>query len=125
MKKLSRPAKYAVLFGAVFITVLLLNSFKATFMPAANAAGEISASDHSSYTQMISGTDEVLAAVSDSSVSVSDAADIVSDSDRIVTAKDTIKIMGQGMLGIFIVMVLIYLVVVVLNKISVQSDSKE
>ena len=37
-------------------------------------------------------------------------------SEAAATLGDTSKIMGQGMLGIFIVMVLLYIVIIVLNR---------
>ena len=46
------------------------------------------------------------------------AAEVASKADEIpaATIEETTKIMGQGMLGIFIVMVLIFIVIVLLNK---------
>lgn len=39
--------------------------------------------------------------------------------------KDSLKIMGQGMLGIFVVMFLIYLVVVILNAVTKDNSDDE
>ncbi|MBE6754638.1 MAG: hypothetical protein E7559_09890 [Ruminococcaceae bacterium] len=59
---------------------------------------------------------ESIEVVSDTSVSNSDVSDTdVSSSDEGGSLNDTFKIMGQGMLGIFVVMMLIYLVIVILN----------
>ena len=41
---------------------------------------------------------------------------------RDANIKDSLKIMGQGMLGIFVVMLLIYLVIVILNKATAGKD---
>ncbi|HCR44293.1 MAG TPA: hypothetical protein DIV41_06895 [Ruminococcaceae bacterium] len=37
----------------------------------------------------------------------------------------SLKLMGKGMLGVFIVMLLIYLVVVILNKTSGSKENKK
>ena len=36
----------------------------------------------------------------------------------------SLKLMGKGMLGVFVVMLLIYLVIVILNKIGKSKDKK-
>lgn len=38
---------------------------------------------------------------------------------------DTLMLMGQGMLGIFVVMLLIFLVIVVLNKVAKPKDKDD
>lgn len=48
----------------------------------------------------------------------------VSGSDEPADVHDTLTIMGQGMVGIFIVMVLIYLVIIILNGVSASSAKK-
>lgn len=56
-------------------------------------------------------------AISDADASDSDVSDSdVSPSDQKGTLTQSLVLMGQGMLGIFVVMLLIYLVIVLLNK---------
>lgn len=50
----------------------------------------------------------------------------VSDTDvsKSETVNNSLKIMGQGMLGIFIVMVLIYVVILILNAATNKKEEK-
>lgn len=63
--------------------------------------------------------------VSDADVSETDVSPAdVSASDGTSQLRQTFKLMGQGMLGIFVVMFLLYLVVIILNK-TTQPKAEE
>lgn len=78
------------------------------------SASDVSASDLPGFLSFLSG---------------SDFAEIIgrSPAERQANTSDSLVIMGQGMLGIFVVMVLIYLVVVILNVATnrKKDDSQE
>ena len=100
------------------MALLMLTVFAAPF--AATSDSTVPVSDSEVQTEEETAQDEtvenvlLMAPVTDSDVSDTDVDKLHSKAEL----KDTFRIMGQGMLGIFIVMVIICLLIVVLNSIT-------
>ena len=121
---------------AVVLTAIALLLSVCVCVPAAALASEVSSSEvvmtfsipDDSAEEYIPDDEHLEMLLSDADGSVDNILIAVasgSDVPREQNIKDSLKIMGQGMLGIFVVMLLIYLVVVILNKVTHDSSEEE